>query len=222
MAVGIVRGGTEGFGLAFAWMIIATIIDATDGALARKAAVRQVLPEFDGRRLDDLTDFLTYTFLPLLLLWRAEVLPAGHEGWLLLPLLASAYGFCQADIKTADGYFLGFPSLWNVVAFYLYLMRWPAEVTIGVLVVLSILTFVPSRYLYPSQPGRLNAIATMLGVVWAMALAYLVIQLPALEATRQAPVASFPWAIAWGSLAYPSFYLAASWWKTFERRWTGR
>src|SRR5919201_1935110 len=94
-------------------------------------------------------DFLTYAALPLLLLWRAQVLPAGQEGWLLVPLLASAYGFCQVSAKTDDGFFLGFPSYWNLVAFYLYALRPPDAVALGLLLGFAVLTFVPSRYLYP-------------------------------------------------------------------------
>ena len=70
-----------------------------------------MLPGFDGRELDDLIDFHTYTSLPLLLLWRADVLPGGLAWLLLLPLLSSAYGFSQVHAKTDDGFFLGFPSL---------------------------------------------------------------------------------------------------------------
>ena len=103
-------------------MAAATIVDSTDGSLARKVRIKEVVPSFDGRRLDDIVDFLTYTFLPLLLIWRAGILPPGQEAWLFLPLLASAYGFCQVQAKTDDGYFLGFPSLWNVVALYLYML----------------------------------------------------------------------------------------------------
>ena len=103
-------------------MAAATIVDSTDGSLARKVRIKEVVPGFDGRRLDDIVDFLTYTFLPLLLIWRAEILPSGQEAWLFLPLLASAYGFCQVQAKTDDGYFLGFPSLWNLVALYLYVL----------------------------------------------------------------------------------------------------
>ena len=103
-------------------MAAATIVDSTDGFLARKVRIKEVVPSFDGRRLDDLVDFLNYTFLPLLLIWRAGILPPGQEPWLFLPLLASAYGFCQVQAKTDDGYFLGFPSLWNVVALYLYML----------------------------------------------------------------------------------------------------
>ena len=132
IAVLLVAAGPEAFRWSFVLMLVATLIDATDGTLARRVGVKKVLPNFDGRKLDDLTDFLTYTFLPLLLIWRAEVLPAGWQPWLLLPLLASAYGFCQVEAKTDDGYFLGFPSLWNVVAFYLYVLPLPALAGAGI------------------------------------------------------------------------------------------
>src|SRR5438093_681995 len=97
----------ESFRLAFVLMLAATLIDATDGTLARLVRVKEVLPGFDGRRLDDIIDFSTYTTLPLFLLWRAEILPPGQAWWLLCPLLASAYGFSQVSAKTEDGYFLG-------------------------------------------------------------------------------------------------------------------
>src|SRR5438552_3127912 len=93
MAVCILQGNPASFRLAFILMLVATLIDATDGTLARLVRVKEVLPGFDGRRLDDLIDFLTFTSLPLLLLFQAHVLPEGQEAWLLLPLLASAYGF---------------------------------------------------------------------------------------------------------------------------------
>src|SRR5262249_46809012 len=98
--------------------VLVTLLSPTPRppAPARLVRIKQSLPGFDGRRLDDLIDFLTYSFLPLMLLWRAEVLGPSDDwlaqGWLLLPLLASAYGFCQTSIKTDDGYFLGFPSYW--------------------------------------------------------------------------------------------------------------
>src|SRR5262245_633355 len=96
----LVRGGPESFRMCFILMVLATIVDATDGTLARKVRIKQVVPGFDGRRLDDIIDFLTYTFLPLLLIWRAELLPQSQAGWLILPLVASAYGFCQVEAKT--------------------------------------------------------------------------------------------------------------------------
>ena len=154
-------------------MFVATIIDATDGTLARLVHIKEAVPSFDGRRLDDLIDFQTYTCLPLLLIWRAGLLPPGQEAWLLFALAASAYGFCQVQAKTDDGYFLGFPSLWNLVAMYLYVLPLGRLARAPVVIILALLTFVPSRYLYPSsQPGRLNIVATVTGVVWGV-LVYL-------------------------------------------------
>ena len=155
----VVEGGDDAFRLAFLGMVIATAIDATDGWLARRARVSDVLPGFDGRRLDDLIDFQTYTCLPLALLWRAGVLPAPWQPWLLVPLVASAYGFCQVHAKTDDHYFLGFPSYWNIVAFYIYVLHAPATVALTLILVLSALTLaahalpvpVASRTLGPSH-----------------------------------------------------------------------
>src|ERR1017187_10363487 len=128
-ALGLVAAGGiavaifhEQFHYAFILMFVATIIDATDGTWARFVKVKEVLPGFDGRRLDDIIDFQTYTSLPLLLIWRAGILPGGWSGVLLFPLLASAFGFSRIAAKTDDGYFLGFPSYWNIVAFYCYFL----------------------------------------------------------------------------------------------------
>src|SRR5262249_11403433 len=114
-------------GAAFRWslilLVVAAVIDCTDGALARAVRIKETLPGFDGRRLDDLVDWLNYTCLPLFVLWKAAVLPGAASAWLLAPFFASAYGFCQTAIKTPDGFFLGFPSLWNVVAIYLYALQ---------------------------------------------------------------------------------------------------
>ena len=104
MAVAIFDGSPASFRWAFVLMLVATIVDATDGTLARAVKVKEVLPRFDGRRLDDLIDFQTYTSLPLLLIWRANLLEGESPAWLLAPLLASAYGFCQTTAKTDDAY----------------------------------------------------------------------------------------------------------------------
>jgi phosphatidylcholine synthase len=208
IAVLLVQGGAGSFRWCFLLMAAATIVDSTDGYFARKVRIKEVVPSFDGRRLDDLVDFLTYTCLPLLLIWRAGILPPGLEPWLFLALLASAYGFCQVQAKTDDGYFLGFPSLWNVVAFYLYALPigpWPS---LAVIIVLAILTFVPTRHLYPSQPGRLNRIATLLGIPWTFLFLWLIWQLPR-GGSASLDSTTLLW--AWISLSYPLFYLGVSW-----------
>jgi phosphatidylcholine synthase len=166
MAVLIVRGGDASFRLAFLLMMVATAIDATDGWLARTARVKEVLPGFDGRALDDLIDFHTYTSLPLLLLWRAGILPDGFAWLLLLPLLSSAYGFSQVNAKTDDGFFLGFPSCWNIVAFYLYVLHPPVRVSAPVIVTLAVLTFVPTPYLYATRGGPFASLINVGAAIW--------------------------------------------------------
>lgn len=207
VAVLAVRGDAESIRTAFLLLLVATAIDASDGTLARAVDVRRVLPGFDGRRLDDIIDFHTYTSLPLLLVWRSGVLSPEHVPWLLVPLLASAYGFSQVDAKTPDGYFRGFPSYWNVVAFYLHYLRFPSGVALAVVLGLAVLTLVPAKYLYTSQPGALNRWTAGLTAVWAAVL--LLVLLGVLEPAR-------PWLLA--SLFFPAWYMLASWWVT-ARDW---
>jgi phosphatidylcholine synthase len=201
----IVHGGDRGFRLAFLLMMAATAIDATDGWLARKARVKEVLPHFDGAALDNLIDFQTYTMLPLLLLWRAGILEDAAAWILLLPLLASAYGFSQVNAKTDDGFFLGFPSYWNVVAFYLYVFHAPPWVSVPLIVTLAALTFVPTPYLYATRGGPFARLINAGAVVWFVLLG-LILFGPAQQT------------VAVVSLIYPLMYLALSAAVTVRRR----
>jgi phosphatidylcholine synthase len=199
MAVLIVLGGDENFRRAFVLMMAATAIDATDGWFARRARVKEVLPRFDGRALDDLIDFHTYTSMPLLLLWRAGVLP-GALGWLLVfPLLASAYGFSQTNAKTDDGFFLGFPSYWNIAAFYLYVLEAPVWASATVLMTCTVLTFIPTRYIYATRGGPFAAIVNGGAAIWFVVIGLI------LRAPRGAAST-----LAEASLIYPATYLALS------------
>jgi phosphatidylcholine synthase len=224
-AVLIVEGSQRSLSIAFVLLWAAVIVDATDGTLARAIRVKEVLPGFDGRRLDDIIDFLTYAALPLLLIWRSGLLPAGMEPWLLVPLLASAYGFCQVNIKTDDGYFLGFPSYWNLVAFYLYAAHFyvvplPGWLSVGLLLLFSVLTFVPTRYLYPTRRGRINLITNVLGAVWGVILVTIMYRMAARPGASLTTMSGMPldlfgpgdlgWLVI-ASLFFPAYYLAASW-----------
>lgn len=206
IAMLIVRGDDASFRLAFLLMMVATAIDATDGWLARKARVKEVLPGFDGRALDDLIDFHTYSSLPLLLLWRAGVLPDTLAWLLVLPLLASAYGFSQVNAKTDDGFFLGFPSCWNVIAFYLYMLHPPAWASAAVVVTFSVLTFVPTPYLYATRGGPFAAIINTGAAVWFVLLGFVLTQRTG-DARRLTVI----------SLIYPTTYLALSAWIAIRR-----
>jgi phosphatidylcholine synthase len=195
----VLRGTDQSFRAAFGLLLLATLIDATDGWLARRVRVAEALPDFDGRRLDDIIDFHTYTSIPLLLIWQADLLP-GRSAWILLfPLLASAFGFSRRDAKTEDGFFLGFPSYWNVVAFYLFFLRPPPWLSVAVLAGLAILTLLPSRYLNLAAAGRrLLPLLAMAGV-WVMLVVAI---LAGVGAERE-------WVLI--SLLFPAAYLVASW-----------
>ncbi|MCH6551208.1 MAG: CDP-diacylglycerol O-phosphatidyltransferase, partial [Planctomycetes bacterium] len=119
------------------------------GTLARKGRVAQVLPGFDGRRLDDIVDYLNYVIVPaVFMVWAGSLL---HWSFAALPILASAYGFSQENAKTEDSFFTGWPSYWNVVAFYCWLL--PLSTTAGAewIGVLSFAIFLPFKYIYPSR-----------------------------------------------------------------------
>ena len=199
IAVLIVRGGEDAFRMAFLLMLLATAIDATDGWLARKARVKDVLPHFSGRALDDVIDFQTYAALPLLLVWRADLLPGTMAWLLLLPLLASAYGFAQVNAKTDDGFFLGFPSYWNIVAFYLFVLYPPVWMSTAVIVTFAALTFVPTPYIYATQGGPFARTINAGAVVWCALLLWILVQ-PVREVRS----------VALASLIYPAIYLALS------------
>ncbi len=191
------------FAAAFAWLAVAMLIDCTDGTMARRWRVKQVLPHFDGAKLDDIMDYLTYVLVPVALLVRAELLPPGGLGiaTAALPLLASGYGFCQAEAKTADHFFTGFPSYWNVIALYLYVFQWPAMVNAAVLLLFSALVFVPLRYLYPSRMPTARRLTYVLGAIWGAAVFVLLSQFP--HPSRS---------LAAASLAFPAYYMAVSLW----------
>ncbi len=207
IAAAIFDGEPASFRLAFFLMLVATLVDATDGTLARAVKVKEVLPHFDGRRLDDLIDFQTFTSLPLLLIWRADLLQGEAPAWLLAPLIASAYGFCQTTAKTDDGYFLGFPSYWNIVAFYLYVLQPPAWLTLSLLLFFALMTFVPARYLYPTHRGRLNRWTNWLGAVWGLLVLWILWRMPSSDRN----VDPLTHVLALMSFIFPAYYLAVSW-----------
>ena len=165
--------------LAFLWLVAATAIDASDGVLARAAQVKDHAPDFDGARLDDIVDYLTYVVAPVFLLYSASRLP---EGWgavvAAVVLLSSAYGFASADAKSDDYFFTGFPSYWNIVAVYLVAAGLARPVNAAILLGLSVLVFVRIGYVYPSRTPVLRGLTTALGLIWALMLLAIIWSMP--------------------------------------------
>ena len=163
------------------WLgLAALIIDSTDGLLARRFKVSEFLPKFDGARLDDIVDYMTYVLAPVLLLWSSGYLPEGSTGVMIaaLPLLASSYQFCQVDAKTEDHFFRGFPSYWNIVAFYAIVFSLSPEAVGTILVVCSLLVFVPIRYVYPSRTVAFRKLTMTLTALWFVCYSAILFQMP--------------------------------------------
>ena len=162
----------------FLWLFIAVLIDATDGPLARRFRVKEVLPHIDGRKIDDIVDFLTFTFLPLLLIARMGWVPQPVLFFVVPPMIASVLGFANAGAKDEErGFFLGFPSYWNAVALYAGIAAeriglWPNAIA---LLVLAVLTVTPVGFIYPNlAPPRWKGFILIGAFAWgAMLLAML-------------------------------------------------
>ena len=195
--VNIVNGNAQA---AFLWMGLANFIDSTDGTMARKWRVTVWTPEFDGRKLDDIVDYINYAFLPFFLAVQFELVTLDTLGFVTIGvvLIAAVYGFCQVGAKTDDGFFTGFPNYWNFLILYLYIFKLPPHINAIILLVFAVLVFVPIKYMSFKTKGwlRLN---------WIMSGLYGLILLAVLFQINNPPV----WLI-WLSLVFPIYYFVAS------------
>ena len=192
---------------AFLYLWLQVAVDATDGWLARRAKVSERLPGFSGKTLDDLVDFLTFVFVPALAVWRGGIVPGG---WATpvgsAMLLSSGFGFSRVNAKTADHFFIGFPSYWNIVVLYLFVLGMPPWLNALVLGACCALVFVPIRYVYPSRTTVLPVLTNALGAAWAAAVLAFLWRYP--DGSRELAIAS---------LAYPIYYIALSLFLQFRR-----
>ncbi len=189
-----------GYGAAALLMLAALFIDSVDGTLARRVDVAKVVPNIDGRRLDDIVDFLNYAIVPTVFLLAIGALP--HWALSALPVLASAYGFSQQDAKTEDDFFLGWPSYWNVVAIYVWLLDVGALAATCWVVLFTLAVFVPLKYVYPSKLRVWRVPTVTLALAWG-ALLVAAIVFP--ERTRAFRLVEI-------SLLFPAYYMALSAW----------
>lgn len=147
---------------------LALVVDGADGPLAREFKVADVLPRWSGETLDLIVDFTTYVFVPAYaiaasgMLPKALAVPAG-----IVVVITGALYFADRHMKTADNYFRGFPGLWNLAAFYLYLLEPSEWLAAGLIVALAVLTFLPLKFLHPLRVKRLRWLNIGLLVAWA-------------------------------------------------------
>jgi phosphatidylcholine synthase len=207
-ALAIFRGD---YRMAFLWMLTALVVDSTDGSLARRFRVKERWPGIDGRKLDDIVDYLNYTFLPLILIVHAEWVLEPRLLWIGLAAVASLFGFANVGAKEEDaGFFLGFPSYWNVFALYLFLLSPDPMTATAWALFLTVLTIVPLRFLYPSHSSRWNRFFTWGGLIWTVLVAWILLELPE----------SHP-EVAWISVTYPAAYCLLSFVEDIRARRAG-
>lgn len=195
--------------LSFIYVAIAVIIDAVDGTLARCVNIKKLAP-LDGGLMDNIIDFTNYAVVPSLWVFVSDIIPAGFKILsLILILLASCYQFCQFDAKTEDHFFKGFPSYWNLAVYYLIYFQFSGAVNFMVVVILTILTFIPIKYIYPSRMRYLSHSKILLSLVfvatllWGAATILSVILLP-----------HFNVFLAWVIISYIVVYFLLSLYRT--------
>jgi phosphatidylcholine synthase len=157
---------------AFIWLGVALVVDAIDGPLARRFAVKERAKRYDGAQLDLVVDFVTYVFVPAAMLLRPEVMaqPHGVIAGLVLTL-ASALYFADTGMKTDDWWFRGFPAVWNIVVFYIVAFAPPAWLALAVILVATALMFLPVVFVHPVRVRRWRGLTMAMLGVWALAAA---------------------------------------------------
>lgn len=160
---------------AFVWLGVALFVDGVDGSLARKARVTEYTPNFDGASLDLVIDYFTYVAVPALMIYWFNMVPLDFffsgSTWSLIAavmiMAVSCYTFANVGMKSSDYYFVGFPAIWNIVVLYFYLLDTGAIVNFITVLALSILTFIPVKFVHPLRVTHWRSITIPMTVLWA-------------------------------------------------------
>jgi phosphatidylcholine synthase len=183
----IVAGDVRGM---FLWLALALFVDGIDGTIARRIDILNAAPRWSGAALDLIVDFLTYVVVPAYALIAGGFLAAGWDiAAALIILLTSAMYFADNEMKTEDAWFKGFPAVWNLVVFYVYLLEPGPVVTFIGIVLLGLLTFAPIVFVHPFRVVKLRPVTLTLLVVWSVLALYAVV-------ARMAPPQWVVWALS--------------------------
>jgi phosphatidylcholine synthase len=147
------------FSACFAWLGLALVIDGVDGTLARVARVTETASAIDGVVLDLVIDFLTYVLVPVVAIWRSDLMPVTLSFWLgVVVVFASGLYFADTRMKTQDYWFRGFPALWNVVALYLFVLRPPVFISAVIILAGVAAMFAPVVFVHPMRVKTLRGL----------------------------------------------------------------
>ena len=155
------------FAACFAWLGLALFIDGIDGTLARAARVHVTAASIDGAVLDLVIDFLTYVLVPVVALWRSDLMPTEASFWIgLVVTIASALYFADTRMKTDDLWFRGFPAAWNILVLYLFILRPPWIVSAAILLGAAAIMFAPIVFVHPLRVVRLRRLTIAISIAW--------------------------------------------------------
>jgi len=153
----------------FAWLGAALVIDGIDGSLARRVRTAEVLPRWSGDVLDFVVDFTTYVFVPAYAMVSSGLLPQSIALALgLIVIVTAALYFADRQMKTSDYYFRGFPALWNLVAFYLFVLKPAPWLAAAAVLLLAALTFAPLHFVHPVRVPRWRPLNVAVLLLWGV------------------------------------------------------
>ena len=186
----------------FLWLGLALLVDGLDGTIARKVGVSDKAPNIDGSTLDNVIDYLNYVIIPSLMIYWFQMVPNGWE--IIIPagiFAVSLYTFANINMKTEDYYFSGFPALWNIVVLYFFILNTNHYINLIVIIFLSILTFIPVKFVHPLRVQKLRNITIFCTIIWSATTLKLVTTFPEINLFNEKIVLTI-WIIC-------SFYFAA-------------
>jgi phosphatidylcholine synthase len=191
----------------FVWLGIALIVDAVDGPLARLFDVKSVLPRFSGERLDLIVDYLTYVAIPAFVLTETDLLPeAARLPAAIAILLSGLFHVSDVHSKTEEGFFVGFPAIWNIVLLYLFVLGLPPLGALALVAGLVAFTFVPILCVHPFRVRRLRLPTALVTLAWAVTAAFAVAH----------PFPSAPW-VQLTLIAAAAYFAAVGLGRSFRR-----
>jgi phosphatidylcholine synthase len=155
--------------LMFLWLGLALFVDGIDGMFARVVDTRENAPRWSGEVLDLVVDFTTYVFVPAYAIVSADLMPHewGLPAGFVIAVTAALY-FADRNMKADDNHFVGFPAVWNLIAFYLLLLRPAPWLTIVTIAAFAVLTFLPIRFVHPFRVRSLRTVTVAMLALWAI------------------------------------------------------
>jgi phosphatidylcholine synthase len=174
--VSLVAASEERWTAMFWWLGLALLVDGIDGPVARKLEVKEILPTWSGELLDNIIDYVTYVMIPAFALYQRGFMGEGLSFLsAAIIVVSSAIYYADTGMKTKENFFKGFPVVWNMVVFTLFVIEPGQWTSFAIVVIAGILTFVPMNFIHPVRVVRLRSINLGMTLLWcafgALALA---------------------------------------------------